>query len=207
MYIPKHFEVTDKDMIYDFIEDYSFGIIVSNQSELPVATHLPFTLNRENGTLSGHFASGNTQWGGIEGKEVLVIFHGPHHYISASWYETNQSVPTWNYVAVHVYGIIEIVEKEKDLLADLQLMTEKYEKTNEYQLDNSNNEYVEKLMKGIIGFRIHINHMEGKWKLSQNHSQERQHRVITSLEKIQSDDAQNIAKLMRQNVQDGSPKI
>src|SRR5690606_10874313 len=127
-------------------------------------------------------------------------------YISSSWYETNQSVPTWNYVAVHVYGTIEIVEKEEELRNDLHALTNKYESTNMHPLNDSNSEYVEKLMKGIIGFHIQINRMEGKWKLSQNHSQERQHQVITSLEKLQSDDAQNIAKLMRQNVQGNAPR-
>jgi transcriptional regulator len=91
LYIPKPFLVEDRETIYNFIEENSFGILFSNHNNVPVATHLPFQLDRTNGYLYGHFARPNTQWEDIKNQEVLVVFQGPHTYISSSWYETNMS--------------------------------------------------------------------------------------------------------------------
>jgi transcriptional regulator len=158
-------------------------------------------VNRRNECLTGHFARPNEQWKGISGQEVLVIFHGPHHYISSSWYETNMSVPTWNYIAVHVYGTIELMEDSEELLATLDAMVKQYEKSGRtYSIDESNEELIKGLMKGIVGFRIKMNRIEGNWKLSQNHSPERQSRVIEALENINSEDAAEVARLMRKNL-------
>jgi transcriptional regulator len=200
MYIPKHFIVDDDEVLFNFIEKNSFGIIFSIDKGNPVATHLPFTLDRENGYLYGHFARPNMQWNDIEKQEIMVVFQGPHSYISSSWYETNLSVPTWNYIAVHVYGNIEIMDDGKELLETLNKMVAKYEDANSsYRLDDTNHELIDGLMKGIVGFKLKISKMEGKWKLSQNHSRERQQRVIEKLEQIRSDNAQEIANLMKEN--------
>jgi len=201
MYIPKHFAIEDEEILFDFIENNSFGIIVSIIDQIPVATHLPFILDRNNRSLYGHFAKPNPQWEQITSQEVLVIFQGPHHYISSSWYETNRSVPTWNYVSLHVYGTIEIMEQKGELLEALNKMVAKYEEpAGTYSIDESNHEFVEGMMKGIVGFRLNMNRLEGKWKLSQNHSKERQERVIRRLEEIPNDDAKEIAKLMKSNL-------
>lgn len=205
MYIPKHFEMQDQKDIYDFIEKHSFGIIVSTSQNMPTATHLPLLLDKKHGRLTGHFAKPNKQWHELEGQEVLIIFPGPHTYISSSWYETNQSVPTWNYVAVHVYGTVKIIQDPQELLASLKKLTEKYEGSDSsYHIDQTNEAYVHGLMKGIVGFQIEITKLEGKAKLSQNHSRERQERVIQELEKLKHSDAHEIAKLMKQNIHDQS---
>lgn len=201
MYIPKPFALQDKETLFDFIDRNSFGIIVSNHRNVPVATHLPFVLNRDLECLTGHFAKANDQWRDMEGQEVLVIFQGPHHYISSSWYETNQSVPTWNYVAVHVYGTVEWMKDHEELMASLQELVRKYESPeHKYKIDETNREYVQKLMDGIVGFRVNMKRIEGKWKLSQNHHPERQKRVVEALERLHTDDAAQIAKLMRKNL-------
>lgn len=201
MFIPKPFEMPDEETVYDFIEQYSFGVIVSSHENRLFGTHLPFVLDRANRCLTGHFAKQNEQWKDIEKQEVLVIFQGPHHYISPSWYETRVAVPTWNYVTVHVYGTVELIHDPEALWRDLRKMVDKYEGRNSsYQMDESNQAYVEKLIGGIVGFRIHIHSLEGKWKLGQNHSLERKTRVIENLEKLQSDDAKAIAEWMRKNV-------
>ncbi|WP_025028536.1 FMN-binding negative transcriptional regulator [Caldalkalibacillus mannanilyticus] len=201
MYIPTPFVVEDKDTLFDFIEEHSFGILISNSDQVPVATHLPLTLDRENGYLIGHFAKPNPQWTDILNQEVLIIFHGPHSYISSSWYESNQSVPTWNYTAVHAYGEIEYMEDKQELLRTLNDLVTKYESSeSSYKIDPSNIAVVEGLMKGIVGFKMKINRLEGKWKLSQNHSKERQERVIHALEQVGTEDAVDIARLMRKNI-------
>jgi transcriptional regulator len=111
------------------------------------------------------------------------------------------SVPTWNYIAVHVYGDVEIIEDQAGLIRTLEEMVIKYEKQNSsYRLDESNKEFIEGLSKGIVGFKIKINRLEGKWKLSQNHSKERQEKIINQLEQIQSEDAGIIARLMKENL-------
>jgi len=201
MYIPKTFEMTDEETIFDFIEKNSFGVIISRHDDRLFGTHLPFVPDRANRCLTGHFAKQNEQWQDIEKQEVLVIFQGPHHYISPSWYETHQAVPTWNYVAVHVYGSMELIHDPEALMRDLRKMVDKYEgQSSSYRMDESNQAYIEKLMGGLVGFNIKIHKLEGKWKLSQNQSKERQTRVMENLEKWPTDDAKAIAEWMRKNM-------
>jgi len=188
---------------YDLIEKNSFGIVFSTNKGQSVATHLPLILDRDTGYLYGHFARLNTQWEEIKDQEILIVFHGPHHYISSSWYETNMSVPTWNYTAVHVYGAIELMSDAEELLETLNNMLKKYEDSNSsYRLDGTNQELIEGLMKGIVGFKLKINRIEGKSKLSQNHSRERQELVIDKLMQIRNDNAQEIAQLMKENIRE-----
>ncbi|MFC5528307.1 FMN-binding negative transcriptional regulator [Cohnella yongneupensis] len=164
MYIPKHFLVEDRSMIYDFIDNNSFGILFSMQDNCPQASHLPFLLDRDEGYLHGHFAKPNDQWQYIQQQEVLIVFQGPHTYISSSWYETNQSVPTWNYVAVHAYGRIEIIEDLNDVVRSLEKLVAKYEDpSSTYKLDQTNKSFIEGLSRGIVAFKMKVDRLEGKW--------------------------------------------
>ncbi|MED1381869.1 transcriptional regulator [Bacillus mycoides] len=201
MYIPKHFTIKDEETKYEMIEQNSFATLFSQHNGAPYATHLPLLLNRETLTLSGHFARPNEQWKDSGNQQVLAIFQGPHSYISPSWYETNKAVPTWNYVAVHVYGELEIVEDEQELIDSLQDLVHKYENPKStYSLNNVDPNYMEGLSRGIVGFRIKINKIEGKAKLSQNHSVERRELVIEELEKVGSEGSRGIAGLMKKGV-------
>ncbi|MBK5506350.1 FMN-binding negative transcriptional regulator [Bacillus sp. TH12] len=201
MYIPKHFTIQDEETKYEIIEQNSFATLFSQHNGAPYATHLPLLLNRETFTLSGHFARPNEQWKDSENQQVLAVFQGPHSYISPSWYETNKAVPTWNYVAVHVYGELEIVEDEQELIDSLQDLVHKYENSKStYSLKDVDPNYMEGLSRGIVGFRIKINKIEGKAKLSQNHSVERRELVIEELEKVGSEGGRGIAELMKKGV-------
>ncbi|ARC32354.1 FMN-binding negative transcriptional regulator [Bacillus toyonensis] len=198
MYIPKYFAIQDEEMKYETIEQNSFATLFSQHNGEPYATHLPLVLNRETLTLYGHFARPNAQWKDSENQQVLAIFQGPHSYISPSWYETNKAVPTWNYVAVHVYGELEVVEDKQELLNSLQDLVHKYEDPQStYSLDDVDPDYMAGLSKGIVGFKIKINKIEGKAKLSQNHSIERRNLVVEKLEKVGSEGSKRIAELMR----------
>jgi transcriptional regulator len=198
MYIPKHFTIHDEEKKYEMIEQNSFATLFSQHNGEPYATHLPLLLNRETLTLHGHFARPNEQWKDIENQHVLAIFQGPHSYISPSWYETTNAVPTWNYVAVHVYGELEIVEDEQELLNSLQELVHKYEEPQStYSLNEVDSNYMAGLSKGIVGFKVKINKIEGKVKLSQNHSVERRNLVIEKLEKVGSEGSREIAELMK----------
>ncbi|HDR7793705.1 TPA: FMN-binding negative transcriptional regulator [Bacillus luti] len=199
MYIPKYFAIQDEEMKCEIIEQNSFATLFSQHNGEPYATHLPLLLNRETLTLHGHFARPNEQWEDIENQQVLAIFQGPHSYISPSWYETNNTVPTWNYVAVHVYGELEIVEDEQELMDSLQDLVHKYEAPNSsYSLEEVDSNYMAGLSKGIVGFKIKISKIEGKAKLSQNHSKKRRELVVEELEKVGSEGSKGIVELMKE---------
>ena len=200
MYIPKYFQINDQDIIYDFIERYSFATLFSQHNGEPYATHLPLILNKDEGVLYGHFARPNGQWKDAENQQVLVVFQGPHCYISPSWYETTNAVPTWNYVAIHLYGKMEILEDDKVVFDSLNDLVNKYESPDSsYNLNEVEPSFIEGLSKGIVAFKIKITKMEAKAKLSQNHPVERQELVIEQLERTSNQDNRQIASLMRKN--------
>ncbi|NOU69767.1 FMN-binding negative transcriptional regulator [Paenibacillus sp. LMG 31461] len=197
MYTPSHFKIEELSEMYDLIKAHSFATVVSQHQERPFATHLPFLLSSEKHCLYGHFARSNPQWMDIEGQEILVIFQGPHCYISPSWYGTPAAVPTWNYTAVHVYGKVEFIHDDQDVLRVLRQLTSRYEGSNStYDLDSIDPHFIAGLSKGIQAFRLSISSIEGKAKLSQNQPVERQERIIRELE-LKGDLEQQIAVLMK----------
>ncbi|MBT2724441.1 FMN-binding negative transcriptional regulator [Bacillus sp. ISL-46] len=201
MYIPTHFRIKDDTLAFDIMKEYSFATLFSQHNGLPFATHLPLILNEDNSYLYGHFAHPNPQWKDIKNQTVLAIFHGPHCYISPSWYETNKAVPTWNFVTVHVYGEVELLEDEHELMNSLHDMVMKYEAPDSsYSLQDVDAEFLAGMNKGVQGFKIKINKIEGKAKLSQNHSSQRQGLIVNQLEQISRTDEQQISLLMKANM-------
>lgn len=194
--------MTETTVAYKVIQENSFATLFSVHKGKPFATHLPLLLNKEKTYLYGHFARSNTQWKDIQNQTVLAVFHGPHCYISPSWYEEpNQAVPTWNYVTLHVYGEVELIEDEHELMSSLNDMVLEYEAPdNSYRLQDVDVELLRGMTKGIQGFKIKINKMEGKAKLSQNHSLHRQELIIKQLEQIPFPNEQQIASLMKANL-------
>lgn len=202
MYIPKHFQLKDEEIIYDFIEKYSFATLFSQHNGEPYATHLPLTLNKGESALYGHFARPNEQWKDIEYQQVLAVFQGPHSYISPSWYETTMAVPTWNYVSIHLYGKMEIVKDQKVIFDSLNDMVNKYENPDSpYNLNDVDSSFIEGMSKGIVAFKIKITKIEAKAKLSQNHPVERQELIIKHLENTSQQDNIQVASLMKKNLQ------
>lgn len=204
MYLPSSFAVSQTGQLHDFIESHSFGILVTQADGLAAASHLPFLLDRESGTqgsLIGHVARANSQWQQAGAHEVLVIFSGPHVYVSPTWYEAELTVPTWNYIAVHVYGRMTLVEESGELLKIVEEMTEVHERSmpNPWRLE-SPADFIEKLLRQIVGFRIEITRIEGKWKLNQNHPVERRERVVQALNARQDDNSRQIAAAMVQTL-------
>jgi transcriptional regulator len=198
MFIPKEFKVEDRQRLLKFIEENSFGILFSHDEEGPQATHLPFILrDKDKPELIGHIAKANPQWKNLDGKKGLAVFSGPHSYISASWYKEKKNVPTWNYVAVHVQGTIEILTEGKELLSILQQSVDFYENgfENPWKMEDET-ETVSRLLNGIVGFRMKIDTIEGKWKLNQNKSTENKIEVIKNLRKQDVYDSHEIADLM-----------
>jgi transcriptional regulator len=152
----------------------------------------------EFGTLRAHVARANPQWRHFEeGREALIVFQGPHAYISPSWYETQPAVPTWNYAAVHAYGVPQLLDAS-GLKALLYTMVALYEGVGEegWQFEMGA-EYVEQMMRGIVGFEIPIARLEGKLKMSQNRSETDRRRVIERLQSSERASDQDTAKMMQ----------
>ena len=131
----------------------------------------------------------------------MAVFSGPHAYVSPSWYEEEGTVPTWNYVAVHAYGTFHLVEDRDGLLDILRRSVQTYEspRPEPWAFDESA-PHVETMLKAIVGFRIEITRLEGKWKLSQNHPEERRRKVIRALAGQPDEDSQAIADLMEEGL-------
>jgi transcriptional regulator len=201
MYVPAVFAETNLTRLHDFIEANSFGLLVSQVDGLPFATHLPFLLDRTagpHGTLIGHLARANPQWRELTGQTALVIFAGPHAYISPSWYEAEQVVPTWNYTAVHAYGRAEVIEDRAAVLEIVQKSVRVYERAmpQPWVFDPAST-FAERMLGQIVGFRIEVEKIEGKWKLNQNHPLERRKKVVRALQQRDDENAQAIAALMQ----------
>ncbi|MCC2686479.1 MAG: transcriptional repressor of sporulation and degradative enzyme production [Paenibacillaceae bacterium] len=204
MYTPKAFEVTDRQTINDFIRKNSFGILFSHSGSEPMASHLPFLLEDEetgHGLLLGHMAKANPQWRDADNQDVIVVFQGPHTYISPTWYNEANTVPTWNYVAVHAYGKFNVINDKQRVQLIIENTVNFYESAmpNPWSVDLSS-AFMEALMGAIVAFEITIHRVEGKWKLSQNHSLERRNKVIAALEDQQSENSDQIAKLMHRTM-------
>lgn len=175
---------------------YPFAVIVSNGIDTPVATHLPFHIAVEGDqiVLTAHFAKANPQWKSL--SDVLVIFSGPHAYISPGNYEKEENVPTWNYIAVHAYGKAELVTDAEEGFAILEDMMQQSEPEYLAQWERLNEDYKQKLYKGIVPFRIHVTRLDAKEKLSQNKTTTERTNIIDWLSKSEDGAAQQISILM-----------
>ncbi|SFG15489.1 FMN-binding negative transcriptional regulator [Sporolactobacillus nakayamae] len=201
MYRPKQFNMTDENAMFAVIEENSFATVFSQHEGMPYATHLPLILDREHGLLYGHFARANGQWKDSADQEVLAVFQGPHCYISPTWYETNQAVPTWNYVSVHVYGKVEMLRDPDEIMDVMKKMITNYEGVHEkYQMDELPTQMIDGLLKGIVAFQMRIDRMEGACKLSQHNSSERRARIIAHLNQSEHEAEQQIAKIMEKDL-------
>lgn len=203
MYIPKHFKVTNVDEIWEFVQNNSFGTIVSTEQGKPIATHLPLELNKQGDHyyITGHMAYGNPQWKTFKTCEnVLVIFQGPNAYISSSWY-SHENVPTWNYQAVHIYGQASILEKD-ELIEDLTFMLEKYEEHRENPVlwDKLSPELLESELKGIVGFKIKVEEIQASFKLSQNRNEADYNNIIAKLNREENPQSKQMARLMEKKL-------
>lgn len=201
MYNPPSFAETDHITLQDFMSAHSFATLISQGEAGLDISHLPLLLDRqagEQGTLVGHFARANSHWKRVDGQNVTVLFHGPHAYISPAWYEVQNSVPTWNYVAVHAHGVLRLDHDPDVLLRIVRQFTDYYEapRPQPWSLDSAEPEFIQKLIGAIVGFRIEIQKLEGKWKLSQNHDVPRRQRTIQQLRQLPGEDHRAIADLM-----------
>ena len=201
MYIPASFNENDQATLHDFMRTHSFATVVTTHDSKPFASHLPLFLQSDAGTqgaLIGHMARANPQWQEMQaGAEVLVMFHGPHAYVSPAWYEAKAMVvPTWNYLAVHAYGKARILTQD-ELEQALHKLVDTYEDSYEqpWQLEMTQ-AMREKMLGAIVGFEIMLSSIEGKFKLSQNRSAADRKRVLTQLAGQADAESKQVAEQM-----------
>ena len=176
-----------------------FAILVSNGEGGPFATHVPVVL-RESGdhlTIRGHVAKANPHWRYLQKDPTcLMIFHGPHAYISPSNYDTREAVPTWNYAAVHIYGTAKTVVDPEQLLTMLHDLIPMFDALYEQQWESLNETYRQRMLGHIVGFEVAVTRIEAKLKLSQNRTRKEQQQVIDSLGAVPDTAVSGTARLM-----------
>jgi transcriptional regulator len=198
MYSPKFNRVDDRATLLEAMQTYSFAILFGPKGQEPMtATHLPLVVKDEgeHGLIEGHFARANKHWERLAGHETLVIFPGPHTYVTPALYTEVLSVPTWNYIAIHAYGILELVE---DLDSKNRLVEELIAKHDPKFLDRWHTEpegYRHTMLSSITGFRIPIARIEGKFKISQNRN-EQERLNVQSAHAAGTDDQRELARWM-----------
>lgn len=201
MYLPNSFKEDNLEVLHQLMQQNNFAVVATAKDGTIEASHLPLLLNPDQGrygTLVGHLARANPLWRSFaEQQEVLVIFQGPHSYVSPSWYEQMPSVPTWNYAVVHAYCKPTIIEDFDRLQILLKRLVDTHEAGYEqpWQMDLPQ-DYLHTMLKAIVGFEFEIVRLEGKFKMSQNRSLTDQKRVAHALEGNPDQTVAAVAELM-----------
>lgn len=202
MYIPRFNHVADRNILIQVMRANSFAILVGpaqDAAHTSVATHLPLVVKDEgeHGILEGHFAKANPHWSALANRETLVIFSGPHSYVSPTLYTESLSVPTWNYIAVHAYGTLELVEDDGGKESLLKNLIAENEPAYVDHWNGFPEGFRRTMLAGIVGFRIPIARIEGKFKLSQNRP-EADRRNVHAAQAAGTPDEQSLAAWMKQ---------
>lgn len=204
MYVPEKFAETDRAVLLDFIRDTGWGYLVGVSDGIPVVTHLPFILDEEPGSekLVAHMARANPHWRSLANSgadsEQLVVFPGPHAYVSPRWYKSLKAVPTWNYTTVHVYGAARIVDDPAAVYASQKRLVDFYEAGADtpWRMEDVDADYIDGMLRAIVSFEISVDRLEGKFKLSQNRTAEDRTSVIEALSESPTEGGKKIAGLM-----------
>ena len=199
MYTPAFNQIDDRATLLEAMQTYSFAILFgpADAATAPTATHLPLIVRDEgeHGVLLGHFAKANPHWRLLAGRETLVVFPGPHSYVSPSLYTEELSVPTWNYIAIHAHGTLELIEDDDAKNSLLQELIAIHEPEYLGRWRSMPEAYRRDMRTGIMGFRIPIARIEGKFKLSQNRAAEERLNVYAA-QAPGSDDQRELARWM-----------
>jgi transcriptional regulator len=200
MYISKLYREEDREKILEFLRQNEFATLVTYDGEKPTASHLLMEVVEDGEKLfvNGHMSKANPLWKTFEKNlEVLVIFQGPHTYISPTWYN-HVNVPTWNYQAVHVYGSPRIVTDYGETYDVLSRLILRNESDPAYRLESLPQDFVEKEMKGIVAFQIEVTRIEANYKLSQNRNDEDYHNIVSRLKEREDEMSHGVAEAMKE---------
>lgn len=196
----KIYQEHDQKAILAFLRENSFAILVTYDGKRPIATHVPTELvEGADGALVlyTHISRANPQWHTLEGQETLLIFPGPHAYISARWYN-HTNVPTWNYTMVHLYGHATCIQDEEEFRSLLSRLVAHHEADHpEYRLESLPSDFVEKELRGAIGIRLDVTRIEAGFKLSQNRGDEDYRNIVLELDQRHDESSHAVARAMR----------
>lgn len=214
MYVPDMFKLDDPAVAVEVMRAHDFALLVTAPGGQPRASHLPFLLDETrgtHGTLLAHMARANPQWRDFEAAEetpgdALVIFQGPHGYISPSWYPPGNNVPTWNYLAVHAYGRPRVLDEAASrALIERLVAAHEGGRNPTWSLASQDEKYIAAMLRGIVAFEIPIARLEAKAKLSQNKDTATRASVVAALEAEGGESASGVAAAMRRLVLGDAP--
>ena len=207
MYVPKHFEESRLEVLHDLILKHPLATLVTMSSNGINANHIPLYLAKEKGqygTLQGHVARSNPIWTDlVNDVEALVIFQGPNSYITPSWYPTKQEsgkvVPTWNYIVVHAYGVLDVIDDPVWVRGQIESLTTQQEAVFDkpWAISDAPAEFTDRMISGIVGIEITITKLTGKWKVSQNQPAKNQTGIIEGLQGLTKSEATEIASVIQ----------
>jgi transcriptional regulator len=200
MYIPEFNRVEDQGVAVAFMHANPFAILVSNNENTPFATHLPVIVTDAGGLVivRAHVAKSNPHWKMLEQKDSLLIFHGPHTYISPALYEIRESVPTWNYATVHAYGRGKLLTADTDKHQVLAELISQLDSSYLTQWNSFDEQYRSRMLNHIVAFEIPVTRIEAKFKLSQNRTKVEQENIIQVLRASADPAISGVAALMRE---------
>ena len=203
MYNPRSYRNENPEELFALIRRYNFAALFTHRAGESFVTHLPFMVDSNRGsrgTLVSHMARANPHWKAFEGAAPsVVVFMGPHAYISPAWYRTQETVPTWNYAVVHVTGTPRLITEEPGMRRIVTELVENHEAPLGHPWDVGK-ATVDEELPGIVGFEIPIDRLDGKFKLNQNRSREDQESVAATLEKSEDPTEREVARMMRENL-------
>lgn len=204
MYSPPYNQLNERTELVRFLRANNFPVLVTGTGGKLMASHLPVTVHEdgEQIVLEMHMAKSNPQWREFLDDEALVIFSGPHAYVSPRWYEERERVPTWNYAAVHAYGVPRIVSEKNEKLESQRRLIESIDPQWLPKHATLSREYLDRMLEGIVNFSIPVSRLETRWKLSQNRGRREMERIAAQLEASADSAARALAALTRAHLVD-----
>jgi transcriptional regulator len=202
MYSPPYNQVEKRAEVVEFMRANNFPILVTGTGGVLHASHLPVCISEEKSqiVIDMHMAKNNPQWKEFFDDEVLVVFHGPHAYVSPRWYADQERVPTWNYAAVHAYGVPELIPDRQAKYDSQRRLIESLDPQWLPKHDALRQEYVDRMLDGIVNFTIPVARLETRWKLSQNRGRREQELIADALDKSADSTERALAALTRQHL-------
>jgi transcriptional regulator len=202
MYSPPYNRLEERAELIAFMRANSFALLVTGTGGALHGSHLPVMIEESGGriVIDTHMAKNNPQWKEFFDDEVMVVFSGPHAYVSPRWYEEKERVPTWNYAAVHAYGVPQIVTERAAKHASQRRLVASMDPQWLPKFDELREEYVSAMLEGIVNLRIAVTRLETRWKLSQNRSRREQELIAEQLERSADSSERALAALTRKHL-------
>jgi transcriptional regulator len=202
MYSPTYNQLEDRAEVLDFMRANSFALLVTGTGGTLQGSHLPVMVQEREGklVLDMHMARNNAQWKEFFDDEVMVVFFGPHAYVSPRWYDEKERVPTWNYASVHAYGIPKVVDDASAKHASQRRLVAALDPQWLPKFDALSPRYVKGMLEGIVNFELAVTRLETRWKLSQNRGRREQELIIGKLEKSPDSGERALGELIRKHL-------